>query len=1151
MIHISEEGDVIWKTEYNMFSGEVEIVQDILLDGEYLVIVGNSEVNNQSIKNFIFRININNRVVDWAKTYEGSQYNTSFFFKIRDDIINNQYLMFGQTQPNQQPGLGCDAAYFRINKIDGSIISLDNYNLGSCEYFRDIVLYKNNSIYAAGRFNAAGGGLNKMRGSLTKLDLNENEIWSKLYSKNITSDNATLFFLTLVEENDHIYMGGFGDLNGTSSTNVKMLFIKTDMDGNLVWQKEYDIPNANPEILWKIISSPDGFILVGEAQFSSGKKAILIKTNKNGDILSANFYGSSGNEKAGDIIFSKGSLVLIGTTSSYGNNQEIFYSKLDINGNLKSDNCNFQKNLMVLSATSNSPFEGRVNTIRFKNNFNTQSKNIDFSNPALSFVTHCNETCIDTCLGGYSIDNVPDLNLFSAEAFCIEGSTRLLVKICNQSPVAMKENSKISIYTNNPSHPGTALHSVLNLDKAIPALGCIDFVFESNLISGKNYYIIANDDGTTILPLLSSASDFRPYYPECNLENNILPLNVNFENSPLLDLGPDKVICSNSVTELETNYNFNNYLWSTGERTKTITAFNEGLYWVEATDECGRLQRDSIFIRFEGIQSINLPDTIKVCQGDSATIQLSGFTEYQWFPGSFFHCADCPVVTVFPTIDTTLTVVAKSAAGCYSEGKTFLKILAVSADSSLIRICSGDSIQIHNIFIKEAGHFPYFYKNVYGCDSLHIYQVEVNDDTIRTASMYKICEGDSLMFENIWYHKAGIYILQKDKQGCTEVHTLTLEVTPVISVNQKIQFCSGDTVIYLNRKYGEPGFYSFIAPDSLGCDNVYYLTLENFSEMKPVFDVVHPCPNQNNGSVTITYPGNPADFRLYINGFSTSQSVFTDLKSGSISFEALDHNGCRNDTVITLQDQKSPDVEFIVAEPLCTGQSNGTVKTYDSKYEISLSPQFLSDSYSIDSVASGTYRIFYRIKDGCIWDTLIEVPEADLIEINLAAEVTIVSGSHYQIIPSHNLLNPIYRWSPPDGLSCTDCPNPVAQPIRSTEYTVTVTDENGCQIEGRILLEVESGLYYPNIFRPGSENGNQKFIFISGEQRRILELKIFDRWGNMVFSISDFMTNDEHYGWDGTFEGRYVESGVYTGYVRYLNLSGDLVTFSFNTTVLF
>jgi hypothetical protein len=51
--------------------------------------------------------------------------------------------------------------------------------------------------------------------------------------------------------------------------------------------------------------------------------------------------------------------------------------------------------------------------------------------------------------------------------------------------------------------------------------------------------------------------------------------------------------------------------------------------------------------------------------------------------------------------------------------------------------------------------------------------------------------------------------------------------------------------------------------------------------------------------------------------------------------------------------------------------------------------------------------------------------------------------------------NPLtYKWSPNTSLSCTNCPNPVANPSFTTTYTLTVTDWFGCTISGTSTVTV-------------------------------------------------------------------------------------------------
>lgn len=56
-----------------------------------------------------------------------------------------------------------------------------------------------------------------------------------------------------------------------------------------------------------------------------------------------------------------------------------------------------------------------------------------------------------------------------------------------------------------------------------------------------------------------------------------------------------------------------------------------------------------------------------------------------------------------------------------------------------------------------------------------------------------------------------------------------------------------------------------------------------------------------------------------------------------------------------------------------------------------------------------------------------------------------------------------YSWSPAAGLSCTDCPDPWAQPNVTTTYTLTVTDTYGCSTQDSITITVEDILPAPTV----------------------------------------------------------------------------------------
>ncbi|MCE7933602.1 MAG: PKD domain-containing protein [Chlorobi bacterium CHB2] len=70
---------------------------------------------------------------------------------------------------------------------------------------------------------------------------------------------------------------------------------------------------------------------------------------------------------------------------------------------------------------------------------------------------------------------------------------------------------------------------------------------------------------------------------------------------------------------------------------------------------------------------------------------------------------------------------------------------------------------------------------------------------------------------------------------------------------------------------------------------------------------------------------------------------------------------------------------------------------------------------------------------------------------NGAQEVSICAGSSIQLNATGGVS---FQWSPAQGLSCTDCPNPIARPTVTTTYTLTAVNQFGCRASDNITVKV-------------------------------------------------------------------------------------------------
>jgi gliding motility-associated-like protein len=97
--------------------------------------------------------------------------------------------------------------------------------------------------------------------------------------------------------------------------------------------------------------------------------------------------------------------------------------------------------------------------------------------------------------------------------------------------------------------------------------------------------------------------------------------------------------------------------------------------------------------------------------------------------------------------------------------------------------------------------------------------------------------------------------------------------------------------------------------------------------------------------------------------------------------------------------------------------------------------------------------------------------------------------------------------------------------VGTYEIFLAVVNEFGCtdtvSTFVRVLPESSQEIYIPTAFTPNNDGVNDVF-FIQGFGFNTFSLKIFDRWGNMVF-----FTENPNEGWDGTFRGEALPSGYY------------------------
>jgi gliding motility-associated-like protein len=147
---------------------------------------------------------------------------------------------------------------------------------------------------------------------------------------------------------------------------------------------------------------------------------------------------------------------------------------------------------------------------------------------------------------------------------------------------------------------------------------------------------------------------------------------------------------------------------------------------------------------------------------------------------------------------------------------------------------------------------------------------------------------------------------------------------------------------------------------------------------------------------------------------------------------------------------------------------------------------------------------------------------------------------HLVDVSSPNIAS--YYWFVPDG-------NP--QTSISSEFTTTfpqevegeypvylyVVDQNGCIDSVLHYVNVINDIlfYAPNTFTPDGDEFNQTWeIHLTGIDEYSVDLRIYNRWGQLIWE-----NHDKNVGWDGTYNGQLVQTGIYTWKLKVSDKQND------------
>ena len=289
-------------------------------------------------------------------------------------------------------------------------------------------------------------------------------------------------------------------------------------------------------------------------------------------------------------------------------------------------------------------------------------------------------------------------------------------------------------------------------------------------------------------------------------------------------------------------------------------------------------------------------------------------------------------------------------------------------------------------------------------------------------------------------------------------------------------------------------------------------------------------------------------------------SYFFDNQALTISDTYVDSLisflGC--DSIVTLNLIVMPDINMeLVGEtrdPSCTGFTNGAIINFDinnfyapiETFTINNDTVLYTDVQFFQNLAAGAYQMKAIDHFGCMAERTFTLDDPPIFEAIGQQDTIINLGNTFLANPlfSQPLERIVWEGGNIDRLSCTECLQPIIQPIQNSIYAGIGINASGCVDTFFVIVQVEidGSVFVPNAITPNGDGINDflNIFAIEGSVQSFETFQVFDRWGGLIFEGKDVIPNDTSSGWNGKVNGQFIEPGVYVYSFKVLLINGDI-----------
>ena len=668
-------------------------------------------------------------------------------------------------------------------------------------------------------------------------------------------------------------------------------------------------------------------------------------------------------------------------------------------------------------------------------------------------------------------------------------SISLQIEVCNQGVHQFSRGMPLAIYWENPTAQATLTVDTLRLPHGLEPGSCLTLTSPSYYLptDATSIYAVINDHGNAELPYILESRRMGGPFPitnirECDYSNNMT--STTLSSAHPVDTSFTVTICSGDI------YPFNNQTYST-----------PGIYTASYTSISGCDSLVTLELRVsESVENIIHQ---QICSG--SFFEFNGRQLNQ--PGSYR--------------DTTISF----ETGCDSITILFLEVLPPATSYLNASICEGESFNFLGEQFSQPGIYARSLTTTEGCDSTITLELAVVPPNVATLTQI-ICEGESYFSGDSTYEATGFYReVHGGSNGCDSIFNLNLIVLPKAETFLSASICPDETYFFNGQLLSNAGTYFDTLQTTRGCDSLLILELSILEEARLNFTALI-C---NRGSFIYNdsiYAAEGIYPHVFTGPNGCDSTVLLRIIKKVPNITYVEHQICEGEIFSiggTTYSRPGIYEGIIPASDGCDSITRYKLQVYQKYAQTTQITICQGESYYFqgeEHTLPGIYNYAYQSTNGCDSTFTLElsvnpvsssVKDTTICEGNpiyFDEELLTESGQYFSISPNQygcdslSILNlkildsdPLdaiggeicsgesiqlfvtggngYQWTPAAGLSCTDCPNPIATPFKTTTYTIRSQDCLQMPISTKVVVKV---VEYPRI-----ELGNDLNVEIGEE----------------------------------------------------------------------